>query len=826
MKLVLTFFILLCTLPPLHAGKISGLVTDSTGKPLAFASVFVKNSGLGTNANTEGRYSLSLSPGTYTLVCQYVGYRKSEKTITVTEENSTLDFVLAQQEMMLGEVVLKNGEDPAYEIIRQTIRKRQEHQQVFERFRCTVYTKGQIRLRAYPAKILGQKVDFEDGDTSKKKILYLAETISHYSVDKPDRSKVEVISSRVSGQSDGLGLAAPQILSLYVNNISIGSGLNPRGFISPIADKALSYYRYKLEGSFVEDGKTISRIRIIPKRKFEPLFSGYITIVEDEWVIHSTDLLLTHQSQMERLDTLRIVQQYRPLPNQTWFPASQVIYPAVKILGFDSYGSFLNVYTDVNTDPQFDKKTFNRTILKYTDSSNKKPLSYWELARPVPLMSDEVTDYHRKDSLEQVRKDPHYQDSISRKRNKITAGNLLLLGQSFQSQRKRTFTSITPLIQQVAFNPAEGWVVNPSLTWAKRLDTIPFSRRSLTIAPALRYGFSNQHFNAYLSLTYNYGHRSASAISFSGGRKVFQFNNSSPIGERGNTISCLFSEENRIKSYEAWFFRGSFKQTLDNGFSWVAAFQYQDRSPLNNTTNYSWVDRKNRSYTPNYPNEILSANIQRHQALVVLAGLRWQPGTRIVELPDRKISIPSKYPVFSVQAISGIGHLLGSDERFSKWRFNFSDNINLKLRGLLRYRIGLGGFFNSSKVQLPDYEHFNGNISTLATEYLNSFQLLPIYQFSNTAPFHVLAHVEYNLKGFLTNKIPVFRKLNYYLVTGANGFYINGNTNYYEWFIGLDNILKQLRIDFVRSYQQGHYWQNGFRIGFSKFSGQRTDDWP
>jgi hypothetical protein len=149
----------------------------------------------------------------------------------------------------------------------------------------------------------------------------------------------------------------------------------------------------------------------------------------------------------------------------------------------------------------------------------------------------------------------------------------------------------------------------------------------------------------------------------------------------------------------------------------------------------------------------------------------------------------------------------------------------MKLAGTFRYRAGMGGFIDNKKVFVPDYNHFNGNISRFATEYLNSFQFLPIYQFSNTSKFYALGHVEHNFKGFLTNKIPGIRKLNLYLVTGANGFYYR-SANYFELFIGIDNILKQFRVDFVQSYLDGKQWQNGFRIGLVRFRGQRGDDWP
>lgn len=149
--------------------KIKGLITDNDGKILPYASVFIKGLNKGTNANNEGKYSLKLAPGQYTLVCQYVGYKKEERAITVANTDMELDFKLSVQEMTLGEVIIKNGEDPAYEIIRNAIKKRTFHQGQLDKFQCEVYTKGQMRVRNYPKKIFGNKVDFEDGDTSKQK---------------------------------------------------------------------------------------------------------------------------------------------------------------------------------------------------------------------------------------------------------------------------------------------------------------------------------------------------------------------------------------------------------------------------------------------------------------------------------------------------------------------------------------------------------------------------------------------------------------------------------------------------------------------------------
>src|ERR1051325_8633867 len=135
-------FFLLCILITINsfAGRISGVVTDKDGNPLSYASISIKGGSGGTNANNEGQYFLNLQPGTYTLVCQHVGYAKEEKKITVTEKDEIVNFRLALQELTLGEVRVTSGTDPAYEIIRHAIERRDYHKKQFNKFQCEVYT--------------------------------------------------------------------------------------------------------------------------------------------------------------------------------------------------------------------------------------------------------------------------------------------------------------------------------------------------------------------------------------------------------------------------------------------------------------------------------------------------------------------------------------------------------------------------------------------------------------------------------------------------------------------------------------------------------------
>ena len=91
--LILSLLILLAGIRVL-AIKVTGKVTDDKGNALAYASILIKGTTRGVTAGNEGRYALDLAPGTYTLVCQYVGYTRMEKTITVGTEALTADFQL------------------------------------------------------------------------------------------------------------------------------------------------------------------------------------------------------------------------------------------------------------------------------------------------------------------------------------------------------------------------------------------------------------------------------------------------------------------------------------------------------------------------------------------------------------------------------------------------------------------------------------------------------------------------------------------------------------------------------------------------------------
>jgi hypothetical protein len=507
---------------------------------------------------------------------------------------------------------------------------------------------------------------------------------------------------------------------------------------------------------------------------------------------------LLKEQELQVLDTLNIQQLYVPA-NGTWLIKQQNAYLSVKLLGFDAFGSFVQVYNKFDLQPQFAANYFGHTFLKYDDSSNKKPNAYWDSIRPIPLHANEIADYKKKDSLEKVHNTLHYMDSIDRKRNKLKPLNLFFLGQTFYNTPAKFDIAFESVFDEINYNTVEGIVYNFSPNINKTFK----NKQQLFLSPNIRYGFNNGHLNAHLTGAYKFNKKNLDTLYFSGGKRVIQFNNEQPVYPRLNTLETLFDGNNYLKIYEMYYASFGYNILFNNGVSLTFSPQYQDRYPLENSTLYSAAKSANIHFTPNYPVELADMNMPHNHALTASININWKPGVKYIEFPDRKISIGSKYPSFNLLFKQGIYKLLGSDVNYSKLQLGISQNVNLHMAGRFQYNVNLGGFLYADKLYLPDYQQFIGNeIATIASDYLKSFQLMNYYQYSTTAPFYAEAHVEYHMDGLLSNKIPVFRKLNWFFVLGANGLYTTDPKEYGEVFISIENIFKIGRIDFIQAFGQ------------------------
>ena len=92
-------------------GTLTGVITDKENKntPLQFANILVKENSKTTTTDENGRYSISLSPGTYKIVYSFVGYENIEKTLTiVSNEILNQNISLGSGNFTLKDVVIKS----------------------------------------------------------------------------------------------------------------------------------------------------------------------------------------------------------------------------------------------------------------------------------------------------------------------------------------------------------------------------------------------------------------------------------------------------------------------------------------------------------------------------------------------------------------------------------------------------------------------------------------------------------------------------------------------------------------------------------------------
>ncbi|MDR7372528.1 TonB-dependent receptor domain-containing protein [Flavobacterium aquidurense] len=108
--LFITLFI--CTISiAQNKGTISGVLTDKemNNEVLPFANVLIKGTNISANTDIDGKYSINVNPGTYTVIFSFVGYESVEKPVTVkANETITVNQVLSSGGYTLKDVVVKS----------------------------------------------------------------------------------------------------------------------------------------------------------------------------------------------------------------------------------------------------------------------------------------------------------------------------------------------------------------------------------------------------------------------------------------------------------------------------------------------------------------------------------------------------------------------------------------------------------------------------------------------------------------------------------------------------------------------------------------------
>lgn len=801
---------------------IRGQVTDEHGKGLPFATLLLQNTSMGTTTNLEGEFEFSVPVGNHQMIVQFVGY---ERRIIPIKSNQTSTLIIKMEPVILqlnAVTVSAKDKDPAYRVIRESIKKRKYHRDQVQAFGCDVYIKGLQRLDDRPDKILGITVTVDTG------IVYLSESVSQFQFERPNKIKEVMISSKVSGNNNAFSWnqASDMLLNFYENGFS-PEGLSERPIVSPIANNALFFYDYKLEGFYQEGDQFINKIKVIPRRETDPLYSGYLYIIEDQWNIHSVDLLVTKERGIEFLDSIRIHQVYAPMGHDIWMPVSQDFTFQFKAFGFKGSGHFVGVYSNYAVEPNyevyqpkdtsttatekidlFEKGHFTREVMKVEEEANDRDSLYWISVRPIPLSKIEQKDYIIKDSIRVIKESQPYKDSVDQESNTLKPGNLLT-GYTYRNSFKGNYYTSSSLLNIINFNSVEGWVADISLNYRKVID-----RRTIwSIQPTVRYGFGNEQLYGKLETQYYPNDRKFTRWGLSGGHYIEQLNANNPIDFWSNSYFTITERRNFLKIFSNRFLQLNWRQEVRNGLLVNLSAAFQRRSPLENTVTKAFGESDENAYSSNFPDNIELDNTEfnPHHATLLNASFRFRPGQRYINRPDRKVILGSKYPdlTLSVRAAVPLTHNAAD---FQEVNFKVSDNLFLGYFGSLNYSTTVGTFLGKNRVDFLDFHHFNGNRIYTGQFGVTNFQTLDYYLFS-TQDQYFEAHAEHHFNEFLLNNIPLIKKLNWQTVASIHTLATPAAGNFTEWGIGIEHIFKFFRVDYYQGYHRGKLFSKGIRIG-------------
>ena len=788
---------------------LTGKITEPKGTSVPFASVYVNSTTQGTSSNIDGQYKLTLPAGKTELLITAVGYEDRKITVTMTE-NTKLDIVLSSKIFTLNDVIIKSpNENRANEIIKKVIAKRKIYLNEIDAFSCEVYTKAMQKLLNAPKKFFGRDVaTILDLDSNRQGVIYLSETESKLDFKQRNKIKEVMVSSKIAGDDNGFSFNKASDLSVnFYNNILFEDKLCVRGFISPIADNAFTYYKYKMMGTSTENGKTISKIQVLPKRKNLPAFSGVIYIVNDVWRINAVDLFVTKDNGIELIDTLRVSQQLIEVGN-VYVPQSIQFNIVGKLLGFKVTGYVMGVYKNYNVQPRFNKNFFTNEILRIERSSNKKDPFYWEKNRSVPLTPEERENYRRKDSISALKASQHYLDSVDQVKNRFNPVQVLVTPYiHYRSYNKKSVT-FDPLATSIFYNTVEGLALKYAATWRQGFE----DGKYYTIKPEARYGFANNHFNANIKSKYLFDPTRNGTIALGLGSEVANLNSNQQTNLLQNSINTLVFGKNVAKFYERRFFNVEASREFAPSFELKIGADYARRNALTNS-NFTHLRSDNfTSNDPFKPDDERSLLFPKHKALVLSGTLAYTVAQKYITRPDGRFYIESDYPRIEFNYKRGIKGVFGSSVDYDFLSLEiYQKKLHLGMLGKSSILVGAGKFLTSKSLNYPDWKHFRANQSIVFDPDERNFQFLDFYIF-NTSKQYFEAHIQHNFGSFFLSRIPLIKKLKLEEIIGSAYLSSPEKRNYNEFYFGVKRL--NFRIHYGYAYDRDVLIKKGFKFSY------------
>lgn len=788
--------------------RIQGVVLDEdTDSRLTGVSVRVLGSNIGTSTDSTGQFVIVLDRPYAQVELTSIGY--ASKMVRVSEQEANVIALYHEGTLIDGITVqvnrkYSNKDNPAVELIDSVIRyKSQNRLSGNARIQFDQYDKIKIGI-VDPPNLLKRTLSMvnfpaDNLDTLTlpgKELLgvYQEENLARvYSQRNPSRSKRR-IDHQIKTEFDQRYVNNPNIQS-YINYVLQPIDLYDESifmldklFLSPIADNGKIYYKYFLIDTITNEHGKFMELEFVPRNEKDLLFRGKLQVALDgTYAVKRAELRIGTSANINWISAVDLLLNYSPRDGRVMLLDSTHV--AVSFGSEDNqamYAERISVHRDYDLDSPIDNQVFSGPPVEVVPN-----VSTFIPNRPIPLSVFERNTY----------------ENINRLKENRTFRSTLALGYLIaQGYYNLNAFELGPLEYTYSRNNIEG----NRIRFGGR--TTPMLSEKMYMEGYLAYGTRDNDLKYFLRTAVSLDGRNIATFPAHYVEGSIQHD----ILEPGRQPSFLrgdsFFDSFRRNRPTKWFMTDAYRLghvvEFGNHFSVATAFSHIKRRTIGDFQLLSSGDPT-----------VAVRDINTNDLQVTL---RWAPYERFYYRNLIRRTIIERYPVFTVEYNKGLKGFLDApydydmikasvSRRFFLNQFGFADMTLTggKIWGVLPYTL----------LHMPNVRQELDGRHEIRYDLMNSMEF--------AADQYVKFGFEHALNGFIFNKIPLLKRLKLREIWGAQMFYgrmspqndpalsdrvlefdtdpkglpltrsLNGRP-YWEASAGIDNILRVLRVEYVR----------------------------
>ena len=795
LKLICTLSLLILAFT-VHAQKkiISGTIKDfDSDEPIPFASVTFKGTTSGTLSDSYGTFLLSFNhwpSDTLEITC--VGYQPFRFFIDPAKDSMTTLIWLERGTFNEG-VRIKVRVNKGLLLWRKIVKNKDRNDRYnYDNFSYELYNKLEIDLknlnfrglaRLKPLRPVTNLINSNIDSTEMPPVLptYLTEALSDYYYQKKPLRRREVIKAANTNGVENESIikflgGMDQNINVYDNFIPIFD----KQFVSPASDNGDAYYNYRVTDTQFINHHKFYHLVFAPKHRGENSFEGDCWVHDSTFAIQKMNLRLGKDANVNFLEKLSLVQEYRMITDSTWFLAKDKFVADLAPFGKEA-PSFVGrktttyrnvVINDSSVTNELAKNKIQEETITVADAL-KKDTAFWTASRHDSLSKNEKAIIKMIDTLMNAPVFKRFTNTI----NFIGTG--YLNWGNYQ---------LGPWYNWYSYDSWEGSRVRFDIGTNHKFN------RKIWLHSYLAYGFGDKKFKGKVEAFYLVK-RHPRLYLYGSYTNDLDFGQNYYGEVSSDNIFALAIRKPNVpfKYINVDEKRFEFFKETTSGFSILTPIIHKTFTPLKN------LPLKD-SFNVNDGGSPLTT-------FEIGVRLRFAYLEKFLENNFFRSSLGSPYPITEIYFSHGISGIFKSSYNYSKLSGNVYDYFKIPPYGSIYFNVFAGRTFGTLPYVLLDIHP--GNELYYYNKY--AFNMMNKYEFISDK--YVGINVEHNIGNGIFRLIPKLRFRQFWTAKvlwgslsdanvalnfkqGSNFQTLNGRT-YMEVGTGVDNILHVFRIDFI-----------------------------